>query len=108
MSDAVAGDGLTGPYHNLRRMGMRVELLDRMAQRRRTELGDWDRIERIELRETSHSQLGSCPDCGLNFSRRDLVLEYDRTYGTATRYAECADCETLIVPKCTAGGVFGP
>lgn len=78
---------------------MRIELIDRVHRRQWAEVGDWNRIDRVELRETPRSQLGSCPDCGRGFTRRDLVLEYDRTYGTATRYAECANCETLIVPK---------
>lgn len=44
------------------------------------------------------STVGVCPLCETTIGRHDVLIEYERSEGTAGIYAECPDCRDVVTP----------
>ena len=44
------------------------------------------------------STVGVCPLCETSIDRHNVLIEYERSEGTAGVYAECPDCRDVVTP----------
>ena len=44
------------------------------------------------------STVGVCPLCEARIDRHDVLIEYERSEGTAGVYAECPACQDVVTP----------
>jgi len=51
---------------------------------------------------TTTPVLGTCPGCGADIARTDVLIEYE-TGGERAAYAECPSCRAVVDPLRSSG-----